>query len=148
MYYFAYGMNTNIISMTNRTPRAKCLGMAKLPFYRFRFAYHADIIPDRTSNVYGVLWDITEECQRILDQIEGYPNYYNICEVDVLHNGKIYTAETYYMNPGIEDDSPSDHYLQMVLEGYKQNHVPTAQIERALKMIDSDNKLLDKFKIS
>lgn len=143
IYYFAYGMNCNQTHMATRAPRARCLGVAKLPFYRFRFAYHADIVPDRSSTVYGVLWEITEECQRALDQIEGYPDYYNICEVDVLHNGKIYTAEAYYMNPGNPDDWPSTYYLDMVSEGYRQNGVDLGQIESALKRINSDNRTVD-----
>lgn len=143
IYYFAYGMNTNLKHMAERAPRARCLGAARLPFYRFRFAYHADIVPDRSNSVYGVLWEITEECQRALDRVEGYPDYYNICEVDVVHNGRIYTAEAYYMNPGNPDNWPSDYYLAMVTEGYRQNGLNTQQIETALKRINSDKNTVD-----
>lgn len=136
-------MNTNREQMALRAPRARCIGAARLPFYRFRFAYHADIVPDRSSSVHGVLWKITEDCQRALDQLEGYPNYYNICEVDVVHNGKIYVAEAYFMNPGQKDDYPSDYYLDMVSEGYQQHGVPTDQIDRALAAIISDKVVLD-----
>lgn len=144
MYYFAYGMNTNLVEMARRTPRARCLGPARLPYYRFRFAYHADIIPDRNGSVDGVLWKVTEHCRRALDVLEGYPDYYNVCEVDVYHNGQLYVAETYFMNPGHDDNFPSDHYLQMVREGYNQNGVNTAQIDLALKQLNSNISLVDK----
>lgn len=145
MYYFAYGMNTNIQQMANRAPKARCIGAAYVPFYRFRFAYHADIVPDRSSRVHGVLWKITEQCRRALDILEGYPDYYNVCEVDVHHKGQLYVAETYFMNPGHEEDFPSDHYLQMVKEGYLQNGVDTRQIEEALKRINSNLKSVDNY---
>lgn len=147
MYYFAYGMNTNLEQMALRAPRARCLGAARLPFYRFRFAFHADIVPDRKNVVHGVLWEITPDCQRALDQLEGYPDYYNICEVDVVCDGKIYTAEAYYMNPGNPDRLPSNGYLEMVLEGYTQNGVNTDQITQALGAINSDSLVVDSSEI-
>lgn len=147
MYYFAYGMNTNLDQMAQRAPRARCLGAARLPYYRFRFAHHADIVPDRDSSVWGVLWKVTEDCRRALDVLEGYPDYYNICEVDVVQNGKIYVAETYFMNPGNHDDFPSEYYLNMVLEGYKQNSVSTNQIVAALQRLDMNFEFVDRFAI-
>jgi len=143
MYYFAYGMNTNREHMAVRAPRARCVGPAKLLNYRFRFAHHADIVPERYSSVQGLLWKITDECRRSLDQLEGYPDYYNVCEVDVFHNGELYVAEAYFMNPGNLDDWPSNYYLQSVLDGYRQHGIPTTQIEQALKRIDSDNLSVD-----
>lgn len=147
MYYFAYGMNTNLDQMAQRAPRAKCMGAARLPYYRFRFAYHADIVPDRASSVWGVLWRVTPDCRRALDTLEGYPDYYNVCEVDVVQNGQVYVAEAYYMNPGHEDDFPSDSYLNMVMEGYRQNSVNTGQIVAALQQLDSNFEFVDRFAI-
>ena len=82
-----------------------------------------------------------------MDALEGYPDYYNICEVDVVQNGKIYLAETYYMNPGHTDDFPSDGYLNMVLEGYRQNQVNTGQIVAALQRLDSNFEFVDRFAV-
>ena len=132
IYYFAYGMNTNIEQMARRCPAAKLVGPAVLPGYRFRFAGHADIVEDERSHVDGVLWFITEECLYALDLLEGYPVYYNCKEVLVKCGDEDYFAEVYYMNPGVADNVPSQSYYDMVVEGYRRNGVPLDQIERSL----------------
>ena len=133
IYYFAYGMNTNRDQMAQRCPAAKFIGPAVLPGYRFRFAGHADIVPDDDGAVEGTLWYITEECLKSLDALEGYPHYYNSCEVLVKCGSEDYFAEVYYMNPGVEDAPPSQHYYEMVLEGYRQHGVNTQQITQFLE---------------
>lgn len=141
IYYFAYGMNTNLNQMARRCPAAKCLGPATLPGYRFRFAGHADVVQDRTSSVKGVLWMVTEDCLAALDQLEGYPVYYNSEELQVEYDDEILFAEVYYMNPGMPSSDPSQGYLDMVVEGYHQNGVPIDQIRKCLKHIDIQSEL-------
>ncbi len=133
IYYFAYGMNTNLDQMAQRCPNATLIGPAVLPGYRFRFAGCADIVEHENSHVDGVLWYITEECLRALDLLEGYPTYYNSREVLVKCGKEDYFAEVYYMNPGIADGPPSCSYYDMVMEGYRQNRVPTHQLTAFLE---------------
>lgn len=133
IYYFAYGMNTNREQMARRCPAAQVIGPAVLPGYRFRFATHADIVPDEDSAVEGVLWYITEECLRSLDALEGYPHYYDCREVLVKCDGEDYFAEVYYMNPGNPDSPPGQSYYDMVMEGYRQHGVNTQQITQFLE---------------
>jgi len=137
IYYFAYGINTNLDQMAQRCPGAKCLGPATLPGYRFRFAGHADVVIDRKSSVEGVLWMLTEDCLVALDLLEGYPVYYNSDELEVEYDGGILLAEVYYMNPGVPDGAPSDSYLDMVVEGYKQNGIATDQIDMWFDRVDN-----------
>lgn len=142
IYMFAYGMNTNLEQMARRCPAAQVVGPAVLPGYRFRFAGCADVVPDENSYVNGVLWYITEECLYALDQLEGYPHYYNCKEVLVKCGSEDYFAEVYYMNPGYADDAPSQSYYDMVTEGYRSNGVPLDQIERSLGSLrKNDNPL-------
>lgn len=138
---FAYGMNTNLDQMARRCPAARCLGAATLPGYRFRFAGHADVVEDRNSSVEGVLWMLTEDCLAALDQLEGYPVYYNSEELQVEYDGEILFAEVYYMNPGVPNSDPSQGYLDMVVEGYEQNNLSTDQIYECLKQIDNRAEL-------
>ena len=140
MLYFAYGMNTNRDEMASRCPKAICLGLAKLPDWRFRFAGCADVVKEPGSVVDGVLWDITKDCLVALDRLEGYPNFYNSCPVMVEHRGQLVEAEVYYMNPGVKDDLPSDHYKECVMDGYKHHSVPVNQI------LESINQLMYKKK--
>lgn len=136
MLYFAYGMNTNIDSMAERCPAAMILGAAKLPHWRFRFAGCADIIPSEQDVTDGVLWDITEECLYSLDILEGYPGFYNRDLVKVYWQDQFVDALVYFMNPGIEDDLPSDYYREMVYDGYIENNVPTDQLNESLARLE------------
>ena len=142
IFYFAYGMNTNLDQMAVRCPAAVLIGPAVLPGYRFRFAGCADIVEDPDQHVDGVLWYITNDCIAALDMLEGYPTFYNSREVLVKSGSEDYFAEVYYMNPGHADGLPSRSYLDMVTEGYLQNQVPLDQITESLELLSKNNSPL------
>ena len=77
MLYMAYGMNTNRDAMKVRCPKAKPLGGFYLPDTRLVFRGVADIVPDMDTICPVVLWEITHDCLRALDKLEGYPHLYN-----------------------------------------------------------------------
>ena len=81
MKYFAYGMNTNLDSMSHRCPTAKCLGPAWIDDHEFVFRTHADIAESAGSICYGVLWDITKADLKALDRLEGYPYYLSLIHI-------------------------------------------------------------------
>jgi gamma-glutamylcyclotransferase len=128
LLYFAYGMNTNSQGMARRCPAAVSHGHAVLLDHVFRFAGPADVVKCSDSYVDGVLWTITPECLKALDNLEGFPHYYNRRNKRVLHQGRVVNAMTYFMQPGHLDSPPSDGYFNMVLEGYKEHGVLTDQL--------------------
>ena len=131
--YFAYGMNTNAEGMANRCPAAVSHGRAILLDYAFRFSGPADVVKAEGSYVDGVLWTITDRCLAALDNLEGYPYYYNRRHLTVSHQGRILKAITYFMQPGNLDGPPSRGYFDMVREGYEVHGVPTDQLYNALE---------------
>lgn len=131
--YFAYGANTNVDSMAHRCPTALDLGPACLPNYQYRFSHHADVAPG-PSVVHGVLWDITKDDLDALDRFEGYPDYYERKTVLVEHQGVLKEALVYYMTGNSTISPPSQGYLDMVLDGFEEHGVDTAQILEALKL--------------
>lgn len=133
---FSYGMNTNQDQMAERCPDAVSLGAAVLPGYRFEFKLHATIVPDVDNEVHGVLWEITDHCEQMLDLLEGYPNYYTKQYVKVLHQGEYITAMTYLMHDDTEIMSPGARYFRIVYEGYMQHRVPTEQLLEAKTRAD------------
>ncbi len=135
MKYFAYGMNTNLAQMAMRCPNARSLGPARLPNHEFRFARHADILPTPGFVTHGVLWEITEDCLRSLDALEGYPNYYLRKTVTVIHQDQPVEVMTYYMTGNLPDEPPSDGYVAMLRDGYNENGVPERQIYEALDFV-------------
>ena len=132
MLYFAYGMNTNPDEMAYRCPGARSMGHARLINHVFRFAFHADVEACEGSYVDGVLWDITPENLAALDQLEGYPSYYDRCALSVVHQGRTYHALTYKMQPGHPDNDPISRYFDLVLAGYRVHNVPVEQLHNAL----------------
>ena len=135
MKYFAYGMNTNLDSMSHRCPTAVSLGPAYIKNFEFVFRTHADIQESHGSICYGVLWDITKDDLRALDLLEGYPYYYNRFRVRVNMDDRFVYALTYQMNDQSYIQEPGSGYLEMVQEGYEQNGVPTTQITEAINNI-------------
>jgi hypothetical protein len=145
MKYFAYGMNTNLSQMAVRCPRARSLGSATLMGHEFRFARHADIIPNPEFVTHGVLWEITPDCELALDALEGYPTYYQKKMVRVFYNNKSVECMTYYMTGDLPDEYPSDGYLEMLMDGYQEHGVDNGQIYSSLALIQQlDRRELDK----
>jgi hypothetical protein len=77
MYYLAYGMNTNREAMAARCPKAKPMGGFYLPDHRLIFRGVADFRQDHDNILPVVLWEITHDCLRALDRLEGYPTLYD-----------------------------------------------------------------------
>lgn len=135
MLYFAYGLNTNVTSMAQLCPQAVSFGAAKLLGHRFRFSGPADVQVDHRSDVDGVLWDISDQCLASLDNLEGYPYYYNRSWRVVEYQDQCYRALVYHMNPGNRNAPPSSGYFDMVLEGYKEHGVSTHQLWAAQNVV-------------
>ena len=91
-YYFAYGSNMNLDQMAYRCPAASVVENVRLDGYRLTFCGRgkgsgvATILPEEGSQVEGVLWKITPECEKSLDFYEGYPHLYG--KETVLVQGK------------------------------------------------------------
>jgi gamma-glutamylcyclotransferase (GGCT)/AIG2-like uncharacterized protein YtfP len=137
MLYFAYGMNTNPVEMAHRCPGAASLGHARLINHSFRFAQHADVEPCADSYVDGVLWEITEEHLKSLDQLEGYPRYYDRVVSSVIHGARTFHVLVYRMQPGRPDYGPTRGYYNLIQEGYRAHGVPTEQLENCLEFRDT-----------
>ena len=79
--YFAYGSNMNLDQMAYRCPAAEAVCTAKLEGYELFFAGRpgngvASIRPKQGGTVVGVLWKLTEACEKSLDHYEGFPALY------------------------------------------------------------------------
>ena len=134
-YYLAYGMNTNIEEMRRRCPQAQSLGKVTVPNYRLAFKTHCDVLYTPGETMECVLWSISDQCELALDQLEGFPDYYDKREVQIKYNGKTIRPMIYYMCSGFGYAAPSEHYLTMVAEGYSKHNIPIAQIITALEGI-------------
>ena len=134
---FAYGMNTNIINMKLRCRNPKLVGKAYLPEWRLDFRYHLDITQDKKSIVEGVLWELEEDDFALIDQAEGYPDYYNRFIFNTNTGGykdiQWQWAWAYAMCDKSALQEPDERYWKLVLDGYKQNGINEDQLHDALE---------------
>lgn len=139
-YYFAYGMNTNITEMASRCPKAINLGSCTLQGFELKFRLHADIDEVDGSEMEGVLWNITEDCERALDNLEGYPYYYTKIVVVVkptklVDNNSHIVAMAYIMNVKGPEESPGVLYEQCLIEGYTENGLNVDELTKKIKSL-------------
>ena len=130
MYYMAYGMNTNREAMAARCPKAKPMGGFYLPNHRLIFRRVADFRADADAILPVVLWEITEDCLRSLDALEGYPHHYDRRKVNgdwIIYdmNGNKSSLRT-----------PSGGYYHMIEQGYRDFGLDDYYLRSALRDAD------------
>lgn len=142
----AYGMNTNLKSMSNRCPKATSIGRYDLHDYRLVFRGCADVEPSKGDTTQCVMWNITDECEESLDMLEGYPNFYIKKYVPVLYNGKTHQAMIYHMNDSYSSYySPNSYYREMLEEGYSEHGLDLEQIYNAKGFTYNDDLWIEEY---
>jgi gamma-glutamylcyclotransferase (GGCT)/AIG2-like uncharacterized protein YtfP len=131
-YYFAYGMNTHLGQMAQRCPDAEVVGVAELQDYELEFAYHCNVKPVSGAAVPGLLWTITDQDLANLDWAEGYPTYYDRARVPVMIDGVELMAVVYFMPGENKPCPPGRGYLDIVRQGYAQNQINPAELDKAV----------------
>jgi hypothetical protein len=133
-------MNTNIGEMSMRCPKAINLGGCTLKGFELKFRLHADIDEIAGSEMEGVLWDITEDCERALDRLEGYPYYYDKIEVVVIPDKPVNTnsqivAMAYIMTSKGAEEAPSTGYEDCLIEGYTANGLDVDKLTTKIDLL-------------
>lgn len=133
--YFAYGSNINLDQMACRCPDASVVGPVTLEGWEllFRRGGFATIAPKEGATVHGLLWSITQSCERSLDYYEGYPRFYDKQKVTVRDGeGRSLSVMAYIMDERFREPMlPTDTYYNGILEGYRQNGLPPAELKKA-----------------
>ena len=72
-FYFAYGSNMDSAAMAKRCPKARVMGLARLPRHRFFIMSegYASVRRDPRRSVLGVLWDVPLSGMPALDLYES-----------------------------------------------------------------------------
>ena len=138
---FSYGMNTNQTLMKLRCKNATVIGPGTVYGHRLHFRYHCDITEtnDQRHCVHGLIWQIHMDDLATIDEVEGYPEYYTRKRVwtrrmaDPTSASTLFHCWVYHMNEQVGIEPPDENYLRLVMEGYKENNIPTKQLHEALE---------------
>ncbi len=132
MLYFAYGSNLNYFQMKKRCKDSVFIKKMDLKDFKltFRSKYRAaDIEPNKNSLVPGALYEISRSDEKKLDVYEDFPilytKYYFFYE-----KKKIMTYTMVYKSPF---RFPTERYLNIVKQGYKDCKLDKKYLEKALK---------------
>ncbi len=142
--YFAYGSNQDENQMRDRCPCSKLIGKAVLKDYKLAYTFKcsthqtgcADILESKGDEVWGLLYEVSEEDLKRLDGFEKHPVGYGRFIVTVSDEfGKERKAEVYEVVEKIEGNvEPSRKYHDILVNASKKHDFP-----------DSYKKFLDSF---
>ena len=136
--YAAYGSNLNLKQMAFRCPYATVIGGGILQDYQLLFrggngGSVATVEPKQDSGVPVLLWEITPRDEEALDRYEGYPHLYRKETVEVMYGEKLVEAMVYIMNGNRPLGSPSEYYLNTIVEGYDSAGFDKDILEQAVR---------------
>jgi gamma-glutamylcyclotransferase len=147
MLYFAYGSNLEWTQMKQRCPLAKFVCRAKLPAHRLAFTLKsarrdcgvADVLPDQTKDVWGVVYELPDSELKNLDEREGYQpgmpyhqSQYAREDRCVWQEGdakRPLLAALYRGNPQLDPPLPSDDYKELIVAGARHWQLPADYIQ-------------------
>ena len=131
MLYFAYGSNLNLFQMKRRCKDSVFIKKYELKGYKlnFRSKYRAaDIEKSKNSIVPGALFEISKSDEKKLDVYEDFPILYK--KLYFTYYNK--TVMTYIMVNKTEFRYPTERYLNVVKQGYKDCNLNTDYLFKAL----------------
>lgn len=139
MYCFAYGSNMNFARMKARCHGSRFICRASLKSFKFvydgaskRGGAVGNIVGSNEDEVWGGLFEITDEDLRALDKYEGYPDSYDRKEYRVQDDtGNSFVAIAYLRKPKRLGE-PSKSYREIVIQGAKDCGLPKPYINKHL----------------
>lgn len=145
MFYFAYGSNMQHRQMLEeRCPGSKFVGHAILDGHWMVYdgfsvewgGAVANVVSSRQDEVWGGLFEITEEQLAQLDVHEGYPKYYHRRLAEILRprTKEKVQAWVYYRSPQVSG-VPSKRYVEAVVHGARECGLPEDYISSVIDIL-------------
>ena len=143
MYYFAYGSNMDERQMKDRCPDSIVVGREVLKDYKLSFTIFspkrkcgcADIVQDQGDEVWGVLYAVTEEDLKKLDECEGHPVHYKRCTVSVVSDvGMIQAAAYEVAKKSANEFLTSKNYKEKIALAAEKFNFPQKYVAQVLQM--------------
>lgn len=137
-YYLAFGINLSVAQMNSRCPDAIPIGTAMLNGYKLLFKGPATIDPVDGCSVPVVVWSISEEDEKKLDDFEGYPYTYEkrkeVVSVRRLDNGEWMDVEAFFYRKPDRFPlwTPRHKYIRLLMDAYRFWNFPISILKQAL----------------
>jgi len=134
--YFAYGSNMLVQRLQQRVCSAVDHGTAWLEDYAWCCnklgmdgTAKANLVSQPGARVFGVLYSIHPDDWALLDRIEGgYKRLeFDVCSTDTVHKAWGYISTL------LTDKEAKSAYLEYILQGAQEHHLPQEYIEKTLK---------------
>ncbi len=129
--YFAYGSNMDAEQMARRCPQS--IFQKKVTLLRYEFFINnrgfASIRKKKDSQVWGIIYTITDSDEASLDRYEGYPEIYGKLDLPEL-------KALCYVDSTKDNGLPRDGYLEKIIQASKLHGFPKeyiAELRRWLK---------------
>jgi gamma-glutamylcyclotransferase (GGCT)/AIG2-like uncharacterized protein YtfP len=142
--YFAYGSNLFQNRLRERIKRIPLAERANLRDFRLVFnklgqngSLYANIVAAVGSEIWGVIYDCTDDELLLLDNCEGVPIHYTRERVTVvLRNGDERLAYTYIATAQrtTSEGLPTAKYLGFIVNGATEHQLPNDYIESIRKL--------------
>ena len=125
MFYFAYGSNMNWSQMQLRCPSARFACVARLPGYGFGIARHsrlrdcgtANIYADPRREVWGIVYDVTENDMGTMDRFEDGYSREKVLVHNINGNASPLEVIVYIAPKETGVPLPNAEYKRLMLEG-------------------------------
>jgi gamma-glutamylcyclotransferase (GGCT)/AIG2-like uncharacterized protein YtfP len=131
--YFAYGSNLNRAAMAHRCPDAKPIGALKLTDARLVFRGVADCIYEEGSECPGAVWKLTPGCEAALDRYEGVSGGFYRKEYVTVTGFEGEDQMLLYVMNSTGIFPPSQHYYNVIKQGYRDFKLPLKYLRAAVK---------------
>jgi gamma-glutamylcyclotransferase (GGCT)/AIG2-like uncharacterized protein YtfP len=129
--YFAYGSNMDVKTMSERCPRSRPLGRARLARHRLFFMREgfANVAPDPRATVHGVLWELALADVHALDAYEEVGRgLYAKCLRPVLREPLGSARALIYVGRTQESGTPLEDYFARVVAAAREWELPAPYI--------------------
>lgn len=140
--YFSYGSNINIQSMKNRCPDATLLGMGYLENHTLAFTSHikerqrtgADIVFKYGEEVWGLIYKLSANDLKLLDNNKIYPKVYNRKQITISLYTKPNIQKLNYVwiyeviDKTLLRKEVDKKYINLLCEAAIQNNFPISYI--------------------
>jgi hypothetical protein len=138
--YFAYGSNMASHRLLQRLPGARHVEVGILTGHQLRFhkndsglssKCNIELTDDLRDEVFGVVYQISNEDKQLLDRIEGLGTGYNekIVSITTL-SGALLTSVTYFAIDIDHSLVPYHWYKQHVLRGAIEHRLPAEYVSK------------------